>query len=191
MNYYDKNAAEYIDKTINCDMQAQYDLLLEFVHDGSLLDVGFGSARDMLYFKSIGFDVYGIDPTKAFCDQAQRLEFKVEQSTIEEYRTNKKFDVIWACASLLHCKDINKAFLNCYDLLNSKGVLYISLKLGSGEETIDGRYFHYFTQEELNTIVKACGFIILKETITEDVFSDRNVSWLNAVLLKANPMCYN
>ena len=185
MNYYDENATEYIDKTINCDMQSQYDLLSEFANDGSLLDVGFGSARDMLYFKSKGFDVYGIDPTKAFCDQAKRLEFKVEQSTIEEYRTNKKFDVIWACASLLHCKNINKAFLKCYDLLNSKGVLYVSLKLGKGEEIIDGRFFHYVTQEELNAIIKACGFMTLKETVTKDSLSNRDVSWINAVLRKS------
>ncbi len=184
MNYYDENATEYIDKTFNCDMEAQYDLMLEFVNNGLLLDVGFGSARDMLYFKSKGFDVYGIDPTKDFCDHAKQLGFKVEQATIEEYRTNTKFDVIWACASLLHCKDINKVFLKCYDLLNSNGVLYVSLKLGKGEETIDGRYFHYVTQEELNAIVKASGFMALKETVTKDSLSNRDVSWINAVLRK-------
>lgn len=185
MNYYDENATEYIDKTINCDMQAQYDLLLEFVNNGLLLDVGFGSARDMLYFKNKGFDVYGIDPTKAFCDHAKQLGFKVEQATIEEYRTNIKFDVIWACASLLHCKDMNKAFRNCYSILNSNGVLYVSLKLGSGDKMVGGRYFHYVTQEEISSIVNTCRFEVLKETITKDLLSGRNLEWLNIILKKS------
>ena len=182
MNYYDKNATEYIDKTIDCDMRAQYDLLLEFAKPGTLLDVGFGSARDMLYFKSIGFDVFGIDPTKAFCDHAKRLGFKVEQSTIEEYRTNNKFDVIWACASLLHCKDLRKSLNNCYYLLNSCGILYVSLKLGNSEEIVGGRYFHYISQFEFNRFVKLLGLEVLKETVTQDSLSDRNIQWLNCVL---------
>lgn len=186
MSYYDDNAKEYIEKTINCDMQTQYDMVLEFIHNGALLDVGFGSARDMLYFRNKGFDVYGIDPTEGFCAHARELGFDVVQSTIENYKTDKKYDTIWACASLLHSKDMKKAFLCCYDLLNPHGILYVSLKIGRNEEFVDGRYFHYIKKEELDEIVKACGFEILKESITNDSLASRNVSWLNAVLKKSS-----
>ena len=184
MSYYDDNAREYIDKTINCDMRAQYSMLLKYVKKGTLLDVGFGSGRDMLYFKSKGFEVFGIDPTLAFCNHARSLDLNVEQSTIENYNTNKKFDVIWVCASLLHCKDLNSAFKKCYDLLKQNGIMYVSLKVGEGEENIDNRYFHYVSHDSLSSIIYKNNFKVLKECITEDSLSNRNVDWINCILTK-------
>ena len=184
MSYYDDNAKEYIDKTFNCDMQAQYNMLLEFVQEGKLLDVGFGSARDMLYFKSKGFDVYGIDPTEAFCKHAKELGLSVEQSTIENYKSDIRFDVIWACASLLHCRDLHKAFFNCYRLIKRGGVFYVSLKLGVGEEIVQNRFFHYVNQKELGGLLSEYRFIKLNEKITRDSLCNREVKWLNLLLKK-------
>ena len=38
-----------------------------------ILDIGFGSGRDSLYFKNKGFNVYSIDNVKEFCDYAKSL----------------------------------------------------------------------------------------------------------------------
>ena len=53
-NYYDINAKEYIESTINCDMSLHYQKFLKYLpKTGKILDVGFGSGRDMIYFKSL------------------------------------------------------------------------------------------------------------------------------------------
>ena len=165
-------------------MSAQYEYFEKYVKVGTLLDIGFGSARDMQYFKSKGFDVCGIDPTKAFCENAQKLGLLVVQSTIEDFNSSKTFDSIWACASLLHCKDLNIAFKKCFELLNDNGIIYVSMKLGDGETDIDGRYFHYINQQELESLLKSTGFIILDENITSDNLSNRSVQWINVIARK-------
>lgn len=71
MNYYDKHAKEFIQNTINCNMEDIYNVFLKYVSTGKLLDVGFGSGRDMFYFKNKGFDVYGIDTSKKLCEEAK------------------------------------------------------------------------------------------------------------------------
>ena len=184
MSYYDDNAKEYIEKTINCDMQAQYDMLLKYIKKGTLLDVGFGSARDMLYFKRKGFEVYGIDPTEEFCNHARKLGFEVELSTIEEYKTDRQFDVIWACASLLHCKDLKEAIGNCYYLLKTNGLMYISLKLGHDEEFVNGRYFYYVTEEQLYSIAEEAGLSTTEISISEAQLLNKETKWINAILKK-------
>ena len=43
-NYYDVNAKEYIESTINCDMSFHYQKFLKYMPKaGKILDVGFGS----------------------------------------------------------------------------------------------------------------------------------------------------
>ena len=56
--YYEENAISYIKDTLECDMSSQYKLLEKYLKAGSkILDIGFGAGRDMLYFKSKGYDV--------------------------------------------------------------------------------------------------------------------------------------
>ena len=56
-NYYENNASKYIEDTINCDMSEQYTFFLKHMSKkGLILDIGFGSGRDMRYFKSLGYD---------------------------------------------------------------------------------------------------------------------------------------
>ena len=69
-NYYEINADRYINDTKDCDMNIQYQFFLKYLkkEDGKILDVGFGSGRDMDYFYRLGYEVEGVDPTKAFID---------------------------------------------------------------------------------------------------------------------------
>ena len=51
-NYYKDNKDEFINNTINCDMTFQYDFFEKYLCDDAktILDIGFGSGRDSLYF---------------------------------------------------------------------------------------------------------------------------------------------
>ena len=51
-NYYKDNKEEFISSTINCDMSFHYNLFEKYLPDLSkiILDIGFGSGRDSLYF---------------------------------------------------------------------------------------------------------------------------------------------
>lgn len=187
--YYTENANAFIENTINCDMSVQYNLFLKYVKEqGKILDLGFGSGRDMLHFKSLGFDVEGIDPTDVFVENMKTQGFNVRKQYAEEIVEEEVYDGIWACASLLHVKkeNLNDVFKRCFKALKDKGVLYCSFKYGEFEGIRNERFFVYLNEDSFKEIIKDTGFDIEEITYTLDVRPDRaDEKWINAILRKA------
>lgn len=185
--YYSENAKEYIQNTKNIDMKECYNIFLGYLSlDSKILDVGFGSGRDSLYFYNVGYDVVSIDPVKEFCDNAMDIGLKnVREISIENIDYIEVFDGIWASASLLHLKfdKLSEIFNKCYDALKGGGIMYASFKYGTFEGIIDDRYFTYLTEERLTNIINQTNFKIDKLWISEDKLN-RNIKWLNAILKK-------
>ena len=187
MNYYNKHAKEYIDNTKNVDMKEYYDIFESYIDSNAkILDVGFGSGRDSLYFNNKGYNVYSIDNVKEFCDHAKSIGLdNVYCISIEDINYINEFDAIWACASLLHI-ELNKleyVFNKCYKALKNNGVMYVSFKYGTFEGFIDDRYFTYLNEDSFNNIIKNTNFKIDKILIKEDLLN-RDIKWLNIILKK-------
>ena len=187
MNYYNKHAKEYIDNTNNVYMKEYYDIFESYIDSNAkILDIGFGSGRDSLYFKNKGYNVYSIDNVKEFCNYAKSIGLdNVYCISIEDINYINEFDAIWACASLLHI-ELNKleyVFNKCYKALKDNGVMYVSFKYGTFEGVIDDRYFTYLNEDSFNNIIKNTDFKIDKMLIKEDLLN-RDIKWLNAILKK-------
>ena len=133
-NYYKSNKEEFINSTINCDMSDQYNLFEKYLNSNTktILDIGFGSGRDSLYF-SKKYEVYSIDPLEEFCEHAKTLGLKnVYCMKVQELDFVDKFDGIWACASLLHVASYELVYVleRCYKSLKENGIMYCSFKNG-------------------------------------------------------------
>lgn len=185
-NYYDINAKAYIENTINCDMFIHYEKFLKYLHNkGKILDVGFGSGRDMIYFKSLGYEVEGIDTSVEFVKNMDNQGFNVTLKSVTEIDYKNQYDGIWACASLLHIKreELEQVIVRCIDALKENGVLYCSFKYGDIEIENDGRYFNYINEEIIKDIVDKNKLYIAESYITNDVRVDRkNEIWLNVII---------
>ncbi len=142
INYYNQNAQNFIDRTINIDMSTLADQFLEGIVDkGRILDLGCGSGRDSLYFMNKGYDVYAIDGSEALVDYAKNvLGVNVEASTYEDYETSLTFDGIWASASLLHVPedDMVQIISKYTRMLKMNGIFFISFK----------KYKEHFSDED-------------------------------------------
>lgn len=184
--YYDEHAVEFINETFDCDMSNLYSFFEKYATNiKTLLDVGFGSGRDMVYFKNKGIEVFGIDPSIEMCNNAKKIGLNnVFDSDVLNMNFNKSFDAIWACASLLHVesKFLNQAFKNCANALKNNGIMYCSFKYGDFEGERNGRFFVDMTEDNLKEFLKDTGFSITDMMITEDVRPNKTTKWLNVIL---------
>lgn len=178
--YYSKHSEEYIALTIHADMSPIYALFEPLLKGKRILDVGFGSGRDMDYFQSKGYEVYGIDMEPSFVQHALKAGLSAAQADVRTYETNQKFDGIWACASLLHLskKDMIQVVERLKGMLEARGVLFVSFKEGD-LETVDekGRLMTFVSRDFL----ESHGLKVL--SITDDI-DGRGFRWLNAVYQK-------
>ncbi len=184
MKYYQEHCNEYIESTIHVDMKDKYDMIEKYLHKGDrILDVGFGSARDMIYFASKGYQVSGIDAEEGFIAHAESLHLKVEKQDVRTYESKECFHLIYCSASLLHLKreEIVPTIRKLMKHLEKDGILFVSMKYSDKEDGYDekGRYFTYFHEIDLNDLP----FTILEKTITDDA-TRPNIKWINLILEK-------
>jgi SAM-dependent methyltransferase len=153
LDYYNKNAKEYFDKTISTDNSGiQYLFLEELKSKSKILDLGCGSGRDSKFFIDKGHEVVSIDGSKELAKFAS--EFIGQPVIIKDFKDVHyidEFDGIWAMASLLHIpkSDTLEIYINLFRALKTNGIFYTCYKLGLGERTEDnGRFYNDYTEEE-------------------------------------------
>lgn len=157
IDWYNQNAEKYFNETKSFSIEETYPQFLKYIpKNGEILDAGCGSGRDAKCFFELGYKVSAFDASIELAKLASKyIGLDIANVTFEEFKSHKKFDGIWACASLLHVpkEDFENSFLNLVNHLKDNGVLYASMKLGEREEKdYRGRFFNYVSEDELKNI---------------------------------------
>lgn len=190
IEYYNQNAAEFVNSTIDADMKNIYAEFEKYIDiGGAILDLGCGSGRDSLYFYEKGYQVVAVDPSSAMCDETRsRVPIEVLRMRAEEIEFIDKFDAVWACASLLHVakEDMQVTLSKIVGALKGRGIFYGSWKYGQRTCFDRERYFVDYTEEEMTKLVVSIKNIeILRMWITEDVRTEKSdTRWLNVLIRK-------
>lgn len=190
LEYYNRNAINFVHGTVDVDFREMQDEFLSRVKPaGIILDLGCGSGRDSKYFLNQGYEVVAVDGSEEICKIASEYTgLCVIHSTFQHYRPDKKFDGIWACASLLHLSfDEVVEVMNRLSLcLNKGGCFYVSFKYGEFSDMRHGRYFTDMTKETFaQLLANVEGLKIELQKITSDVRADRvDEKWLNVYMEK-------
>ena len=188
MDFYEKNAEEYMESTKNVDMSSAYAHFCKHLKVGdAVLDVGCGSGRDLKYFLEQGFQAEGMEPSKAIYHVLKKQkDLIVYPVTIQKFVPAKKYQAVWACASLLHLskKEIIEFFSRIDDILFPDGVIYVSgkrgIETGYGK---DGRFFLEFTEDLLQEILNCNPHLELVETWdSEDGKGRTEIRWMNFII---------
>ena len=186
--YYNLNAQDFIDATINIDMSSIYMRFLEYLPPkGRILDIGCGSGRDLKFFREKGYDVIGIEPSIELYEFAKEYSgCEVKNIDIQSINPQDRFDGIWASASLLHLtrQEIRDTFFKISHAIKSDAIIYCSFKYGDFEgEREDGRYFTHLTEESFSNILDQVPFLAIREIwVDDDRRPDRKDQWLNALV---------
>lgn len=192
LNYYNENSKKFIEDTFNVSMES---LLTEFAAllkiGATILDVGCGSGRDSKWFLEHGYDVWAHDGSEDMVVHCQKfLKHRVELATFEEYHTDKKFDGLWACASLLHVprEKLPEILMKYVSFLNDGGIFFMSFKLRNKDFEKEGRLFTNFNEEGIKALVNEIPNLnIIKIFITSDVRAERvDEGWISVITKKTS-----
>lgn len=187
INYYNENAIDFYNGTVNADMSSTCDKFLSFVKaEGKILDVGCGSGRDSLYFLNKGFDVVSMDASEEMVKMSSELTGQETlQMRFDEIEFVEEFDGVWACASLLHVaiSDLPDVLKKIRKAMKTDGIFFSSFKYGEGEVERDGRRFSNFTEDSVRDLMS--GFRVVEVWVTEDVRPGREGErWVNVLVRK-------
>lgn len=185
VDYYNKNASAFIERSGAADMNQAYDRFLSLIPSGGrLLDAGCGAGRDAKYFVEKGFVVEAFDASSAMVTFASgHTGIEVQHLRFEQLEYSNEFDAIWACASLLHVpKDgIHGVLQRLVRALKGGGVMYMSVKATKVGSPAGGRRFYYYTTTELEQLLSSQEDVVILDTWTNE---DKGCVWVNAICRK-------
>lgn len=186
IEYYDCNAGDFIEGTVNVDTGSLRERFLKYLPEGgSILDLGCGSGRDSKCFKDAGYEVTAIDASRELCIKASEYAgIDVRCMRFEELDDVDKYDGVFACASLLHVpeKDLPDVLTKIKTALKPRGVLYASFKYGDFAGERDGRFFHDMNEESVDKLFSnAPGFRVEEMWQSYDVRRDKDAYWINVI----------
>lgn len=188
--FYETNAQLYAEHTRGIDLAHLYEPFLTAVgKGGKILDIGCGAGRDLKHFAQEGFEAIGIDPSEKLA--ALAIEFsgcKVLVTEVQDLSFVEEFDGAWACASLIHLPrhQLSDALEKIFFALKSRGVLLVSMQMGSGEVvTADGRFFTRYTSQEVSSAIEQSQFELINVWVTPDSLPGRDsITWINVIAKK-------
>ncbi|RKF13724.1 class I SAM-dependent methyltransferase [Alginatibacterium sediminis] len=188
-NYYEQNADQFFDATVDVDMRSLYSKFLPELRSGAtIVDAGCGSGRDTKAFSEAGFSCIAFDASPTLVAQAEiYVGNTIQHCSFLDFDSAVEVDAIWACASLLHVEysELSRTFSHLSSFLKRGGIFYCSFKHGELTVERNGRRFTNLNHERLKEVIEPTKLQIKQDWITGDLREGRNAEqWLNAILVK-------
>ena len=134
---------------------------------GRVLDLGCGPGFAAAEMARHGCNVEAIDGSAEMVAAASKHPGVIaRQATFDDLPAQATYYGIYANFSLLHAKraDFNRHIQACHAALLPGGIFHLAMKLGTGarRDTL-GRFYTYYTAEELTHILTQNGFSLTFE----------------------------
>ena len=163
INIYNEKTTDYQNMAkSSAEMAAEKDFAASIPVGGYVLDYGCGPGRTAGYFAECGLQTHAFDASIEMVKLARNnIGVKVWLGSFESFSAKDTYDGIWANFSLLHAprEEMHNLLKVIHSALKTKGKLFLSLKLGTGQarDTL-GRLYTYYEKEELRNFLQTAGF---------------------------------
>ena len=155
-NFYQANHKEYFNTTVDIDPSDFLEPLARLLEPGaSILDLGCGAGRDLLWFSRHGFRPTGFENAPALAELARKHSgCKVIEGDFTAYNfSDMQFDALVFVGSLVHVprKSLSIVLASICKALVPGGYILITMKEGQGTSRAeDGRVFTLWQKDELS-----------------------------------------
>lgn len=169
-DYYQEHSWEYFERTIDIDPTAFLEPIAgRLPHGATVLDVGCGSGRDLIWMKGRGFRPTGFERSRGLVAMAQEASgCEVIEGDFETYDFSRhSVDAVLLITSLVHLPHdrLVGVLHNIARALTPGGWMLISLKEGSGISTDSrGRTFYLWQAPDLERQVRHLGFKVVESS---------------------------
>ena len=158
-----------------------------------MLDIGFGSGRDLRYIRALGAECWGVDSTQGFVEALKKDSYFKERLfyaklPILDLKIDVKFDIIVCIAVIMHLtKDELRVWAeDIKNYLATNGTIILSYS--PKPRTNDERFFEDLSNGMVSEIFLDAGFKVVEEVLSFDGLN-RDIEWRSGV--KFNFFLYN
>lgn len=191
IKYYNQTAQELIPIYNTAEMSVFYHILLKNLTPGSkILDIGFGSGRDLAFLKDNGFEIWGADPSQQFVDHAKNRFDNISNhffnASLPSLNLPKElehsFDSIILIAVWMHLpkNTYESSITSLCSFLKPSGKIVLSYSITPREETSD-RYFENIDTNLLQALFEKYACKQISKNTTKDGLGEREITWVTEV----------
>ncbi len=193
LDFYNKNAEKLAKEYKNSTPHKLQQFILDSIPDKNckILEIGFGSGRELKFLTEKGFEVWGVDGSEEFIKLVKRelpeISERIFHAYLPELNLPEKFsdffDVVICIAVLMHIpKELHLLTVkNVAKYLKTEGRVILSYPLNARKEK--ERFFENMNPNEVEMIFSEAGFKKIKELITQDS-QGRNFKWVTELYIK-------
>ncbi|WP_459947757.1 class I SAM-dependent methyltransferase [Desulfocastanea catecholica] len=166
-NFYEDNHQQYFDSTVGIDPSVFLEPLAERLKPkATILDIGCGSGRDLLWFARRGFQPTGFEQSTSLASLARKhANCSVIEGDFRRFNFSVlQFSALVFVGSLVHVtqKALPAILSACCQALVPGGLLLITLKEGEGtNRTTDGRVFTLWSRPDIEKVFAASNLHII------------------------------
>ena len=186
-DFYQRHHTVYHERTFHVDPSSFLEPLVRHLKpEDTVLDVGCGSGRDLLWLQKNGYNAAGFERSKGLAALARKYAMcEIIEGDFQTFDFSKrKFDAILLSGALIHIPQarFDSVFDHILKGLGNEGKVLVSLKEGNGSSMgEDGRAFFYWQDFQLRNLFARQGFSILEFHKAPSKVNKRD-TWLSYVL---------
>lgn len=191
INYYNKTADNLVVTYEHADMSDLHACLLTNLHHGSkVLDIGFGSARDLFFLEQNGYDIWGVDPSRKFVQYAKKRFSAISdhffKTSLPDLIVPKEllhsFDSVILVAVWMHLpKEMYEdSIKSICSLLKPQGKIILSYSITPRVGETE-RYFENVDGDMIKVLFEKHGCTKITTTENKDGLREREITWVTEV----------
>jgi SAM-dependent methyltransferase len=177
--------------SINSNLDEVFEVVFKNSHN--VLDIGFGSGRDIRYLINKGFEVYGVDPCRIFVNKikaslpgySNRFHLDSLPGLSSQDKKTGFYDTVIMNAVLMHMleEEIFEAVSAIKRILKPGGRLFISIPERmegidpKTHRTPEGLIYNLYSPNRIASIFSPLGFIMIYKKRSEDRFNRNDRIW--------------